>query len=282
MHNFIHHIKSALSAIYDKQESQSILSLIIQHATGQSLPVLLSDKNKKITPVQKQNIQEILERLQNNEPIQYIIGETEFFGLPFVVNPDVLIPRPETEELVESIINNNHYATPRILDIGTGSGSIAVSLKKHIPNAYVEAWDFSEKALNVAETNAEINKTRIEFRKVDILKEYPANNIFDIIVSNPPYVLESEKKDMNHNVLDFEPHSALFVPDDNPLLFYERIADISKGLFKKKGCLYLEINQGKGIETIKLLEEKGFSDIRLIKDMSGNDRMVKAEFKNKI
>jgi len=278
MRDTINKIREKLSGIYPEQEAQNLLRIIIEYATGQSLPTLLSDKNKQITALQKQNIDEIIDRLLTHEPIQYITGETEFFGSPFVINKNVLIPRPETEELVELILNENKIDNPQILDIGTGSGGVAVSLKKHISKAIVEAWDFSEEALDVAELNAKQNSTEIIFKRVDVLKNYPTDNRFDIIVSNPPYVLESEKQDMDANVLSFEPHSALFVPDSNPLLFYERIAEISKSLFNKKGMLYFEINQKKGNDTVELLREKGYINIKLIKDMTGNDRIVKAEY----
>lgn len=278
MRDIISKINEKLCGIYPEQEARNILRIILEHVTGQSLPALLSDKNTQITPVQEQNIEEIIERLYTSEPIQYITGETEFFGMPFITNKNVLIPRPETEELVELIINENESENPKILDIGTGSGSIAVSLKKNIRGSCVEAWDFSDEALKVAEMNAKLNNTDIMFRKVDVLEDYPASNSFDIIVSNPPYILESEKTDMEANVLSFEPHSALFVPDYAPLLFYDRIANMAKHLFDQKGVLYFEINQKKGCETVGLLKEIGYTNIKLIKDMSGNDRIVKAEY----
>lgn len=282
MQDIIKEIRSSLSDFYPEPEVQGLLRLIVEYVTGQSLPALLSDKNKKITKAQEQKAEEIVKRLQTFEPIQYIIGETEFFGLTFTVDKNVLIPRPETEELIELVLSENTQKSPRILDIGTGSGAIAISLKKHLRRSSVEAWDFSENALSIAKVNAEKNETEIVFKKVDILSDFPVNNRFDIIVSNPPYVLESEKQQMDANVLEYEPHSALFVPDENPLLFYDRIADISKTLFDKEGILYFEINQKKGQETVSLLEKKGFSNIALIKDLMGNDRIVKAEYKNSL
>lgn len=276
MQDIIQNIRKALSEIYPDSEASSLTRLIIEHTTGSSLPIFLSDKSKKITSSQKLIIDKIVARLSKHEPIQYIIGECEFFGLPFVVDKNVLIPRPETEELVELIINENKTDNLRILDIGTGSGAIAIALKKHLRNSYLEAWDFSDEVFSVSKNNAEKNNTDITFRKVNILEEYPTNHKFDIIVSNPPYILESEKEDMNQNVLDFEPHSALFVPDSAPLLFYERIADIAKELLTSNGKLYFEINQAKGKETVMMLEGKGFSDTMLIKDLSKNDRIVTA------
>lgn len=271
-------IKEALAEIYPDNETVSLSRLIIEHISGQSFTSFLSDKNNKITPAQEEKIDHIIERLITHEPIQYILGETEFFGLPFVVNENVLIPRPETEELVETILSEHKDSKVKILDIGTGSGSIAIALKKYLPNASIEAWDFSEKALDTARLNAKKNNTNIVFKKVDVLSDYPETEKFDIIVSNPPYVLESEKQVMNENVLDYEPYSALFVPDNNPLLFYVRIADIATKLLKREGKIYLEINQAKGAETKQMLEEKKFKNVVIIKDISGNDRIIKADY----
>lgn len=267
-----------MSSIYPEAEVQNLLRIIVEHVTGQSLLVLLSDKNKKITAAQLQKAEEIIRRLTCHEPIQYITGEAEFYGLPFVVDTNVLIPRPETEELVELILNENTMKKPRILDIGTGSGAIAISLKKHLPESIVEAWDFSEQALDIARLNAEKNKTGVVFRKVNVLENFPTDNRFDIIASNPPYVLESEKAAMSAHVLDYEPHTALFVADNNPLLFYERIAGIAKSILNRGGLLYFEINQKMGNETVSLLQEKGFADVGLTKDISGNDRIVSAKY----
>jgi len=278
MLNVIQKIKDSLSGIYDDNEITSLTRLVIEHATGLSLPLYLSDKSRKISPDQELNIDKILSRLVCYEPVQYIFGETEFYGLPFVVNKNVLIPRPETEELVELIISQHKNKGISVLDIGTGSGGIAIALKKYLPKTYVEAWDFSGPALKVAELNAEKNKTDVVFRQVDILGGYPDLNFFDVIVSNPPYVMDKEKTEMNKIVLDYEPHSALFVPDDNPLLFYLRIADVATDLLRKNGKLYFEINRSMGYNIIKVLEDKGFSDIFLQKDIFGNNRIVHAQF----
>lgn len=274
MQNIILKIRDSLSEIYPYNESINLSRLIIEQVTGYPIPVLLSDKSKKITSAQEQIIDKIIKRLQTSEPIQYIFGETEFFGLSFMVNPNVLIPRPETEELVELIINENKDTDSKILDIGTGSGCIAISLKKHLSKSDIEAWDISTQALIIASENSKANSTNIIFKEVDVLNNYPQETRFDIIVSNPPYVLESEKELMNKNVLNYEPHSALFVPDSNSLIFYERIADIAKQLLNRYGRLYFEINQLKGQETKRMLEKKGFSNIRIIQDLQGNDRIV--------
>lgn len=277
MQNTIQKIHDLLSGIYPDNEIMNLSRLVIEHVTGYSIPVLLSDKSKKITPAQEQIIHKITQRLQTSEPIQYILGKTEFYGLPFIVNENVLIPRPETEELVELIINENQRSAPTIIDIGTGSGCIAVALKKWLPDAAVCAWDFSETALSVAKKNADLNQIDITFEQIDVLRDPIPNIKPDVIVSNPPYVLSSEKENMNKNVLDYEPHSALFVPDDNSLLFYIRIADIALQLLNPGGKLYLEINRLKGQATKEMLKEKGFDNVKVFKDMSGNDRMVTAQ-----
>lgn len=276
MQNTISKIRESLSNIYPESEISGFIRLIMEHTTGLSIPTILSDKNTKITEAQLLNINKIVQRLETFEPIQYILEETEFYGLPFYVNKNVLIPRPETEELVEKIIFDNKKDDIHILDIGTGSGCIAISLKKNIKGSIVSAWDISTGALEVANLNAKKNQVEILTQEIDILSNYSNESLFDIIVSNPPYVLEIEKLEMDNNVLDYEPHTALFVPDNNPLLFYNRIADIAKKLLKPNGYLYFEINSMKGNETISMLNEKGFSKTELIKDMSGKDRIVKA------
>lgn len=281
MQDILQNIRKSLSGFYPDNEISGLVRLLIEHVTKSSMPALLSDKNTKITSEEVLKIDKIVERLQRFEPIQYILGETEFYGLPFTVNQDVLIPRPETEELVELILNENKESKPRILDIGTGSGCIAVSLQKHLHESSVTAWDISEKALAVAALNSKSNSVNVTFNQVDILSDYPTNHSFDIIVSNPPYVLDSEKTDIHANVLEYEPHTALFVADNNPLLFYNRIADVAIQLLTDGGKLYFEINRAKGQETIKMLENKKFSEIRLIKDISGNDRMVRAQYYKK-
>lgn len=281
MQDTIQKIRQALSDLYPDSEISGFTRLIIEDITGLSMPLILSDKNIKITEAQELKIQKIIERLQAFEPIQYILEQTEFYGLPFQVNNNVLIPRPETEELIEKIIRDNSNKSVQILDIGTGSGCIAISLKKHLPNSSVDAWDISFKALDVAVLNSKINSVDVTFKRVDVLSEYPNDKLFDIIVSNPPYVLEAEKADMEHNVLDYEPHTALFVPDSEPLLFYERIADIAQHILKPNGYLYFEINSAKGQETSAMLKQKGFTDIELIQDISGKDRMVKATYSQK-
>lgn len=276
MQKTIEHIKQALATYYPESEISGFVRYILEHITKRSYhQLLLSDIH--FSEGQTKVVQQYIERLQQYEPIQYIIGETEFFGLPFYVNKHTLIPRPETEELVELVLKENTQYQPSILDVGTGSGCIAIALAKHIPNAKVTAWDFSKGAIEIANKNANLNKVQVKFDQVDVLSKYPTNQEFDIIVSNPPYILDSEKEEMEKNVLDYEPHSALFVPNNKALLFYERIADISLELLTENGKLYFEINRAKGQETVEMLASKGYYDIELLKDLSKNDRMVSAK-----
>lgn len=278
MYKTLSNIRQSLKSYYPESEISSIIRLINQHITGSSLPLALLDKNTKITEAQTREIAKIVDRLRTFEPIQYILESTEFYNLNFYLNNNVLIPRQETEELVDLIITNNQSSTSvSILDIGTGSGCIAIALKKNMPNIEIEAWDISFEALEVAKKNSKINDTHITFKQVDVLSDYPTSTTYNIIVSNPPYILEKEMVDMERNVLDFEPHNALFVPDNDPLLFYNRIADISKELLSDKGKLYFEINRAQGTDLIEMLNKKGFSNIRLIKDISKNDRMIEAQ-----
>ena len=221
----------------------------------------------------------IIAQLQLQKPIQYILGETEFFGLPFMVTPDVLIPRPETEELVDWILknnsnNSNNSEKLRILDIGTGSGCIPISLTKNLKNSEVAAIDVSKEALEVAAINAKDNSVEVRFIKMDILKTEDLAETYDIIVSNPPYVRELEKEEMQKNVLEFEPHIALFVEDDDALLFYLKITKLASKSLSEGGQLYFEINQYLGQRMLDLLNEYKFRDIELRKDIYGNDRMI--------
>lgn len=219
-----------------------------------------------------------LERLKNSEPIQYITGNTEFFGMPFQVNKSVLIPRPETEELVEWIVNDSDKSENlKVLDIGTGSGCIAVSLAKNLPKAEIYAIDISEEALNTAKLNARRNDVEISFQQKDILNTESLDGTFNIIVSNPPYVRELEKSSMHSNVLEHEPKQALYVEDSNALIFYHKIAQLATKHLSENGSLYFEINQYLAPETLALIKNLGF-EAELKKDIFGNDRMIKAYF----
>ena len=271
------HIRSELQGLYPDTEIKSFSNLIIEKISGFSRTEIIVNKNTLFSEKQRHVIENFIAKLKEYIPIQYILGETEFFGLPFRVNESVLIPRPETEELVDWIRNeNDRNANLGILDIGTGSGCIAISLKHEFTNATVDAFDISEKALETAQSNATLNKLEVNFSKVDILNTPEMEQKWDIIVSNPPYVTELEKSGILPNVLDYEPHLALFVPDNNPLLFYHCIAIFAQQHLKPRGKLYFEINRQFGKATVDLLTAMGFGNVELRKDISGNDRMVRA------
>lgn len=280
----IFHIE--LDAIYGKHEVDSFFYLCTEHYLNVPRIQLTLEPGLAITKSETDTFFKVLEDLKQQKPIQYILGETEFFGLPFKVNKNVLIPRPETEELVDLIIRSvtslEVDKPVKILDIGTGSGCIAIALAKNLPNAKVYALDVSKEALKVAKQNAEINKVDINFIEASILNDtchlaFEAESNFDIIVSNPPYVRNLEKEEIKPNVLDNEPHLALFVEDDNPLLFYKAITNFAIKKLKDKGSLYFEINQYLGEETQQLLVDANFEAIELLKDLNGNDRMLKGE-----
>ncbi|MDD6209066.1 MAG: peptide chain release factor N(5)-glutamine methyltransferase [Bacteroidales bacterium] len=280
MQQAIRHIKNSLSPLYPQGEIRIFTRLILHKLCGIPPYRQLSDKDIKLSESQFHKIEDCLTRLLKEEPIQYILGETEFSNLTFAVTPDVLIPRPETEELVEKILSDQKNKKIKILDIGTGSGCIAITLKKYLRNAEVYAIDISEKAIEIAKLNATHNYIEVSFFQHDIFRplsqipDFPET--FDLIVSNPPYVMEAEKEIMQNNVLNFEPHTALFVPDKTPLLFYRRIAEVAMSYLCKNGSLYLEINALLGQETSRLIEEYGFKDIEIIKDLSNKERFIKA------
>ena len=266
-----------LSDLYPKTEIQSFFNILIEFKLNVSRIDLALQPNLEITSQEIVFFEKALSDLKKHIPIQYIIGETEFYGLTFKVNQHVLIPRPETEELVSWIIKDSKNVTElRILDIGTGSGCIAISLAKNLPNAKIYAIDISKEALKTAKHNAAINKVSIEFIENDILSINQLHQNFNIIVSNPPYVRELEKEMMQENVLANEPHLALFVENENPLLFYNKIADLAKNHLIDNGNLYFEINQYLGKETSNLLAFKGFNSIEIKKDIFEADRMIKA------
>lgn len=267
-----------LLAIYDEVEAESFFYLTLEKFHRLRRIDLALQPNFEIGENEVEKWKNVLTDLKKQKPIQYILGETEFYGLPFLVNKDVLIPRPETEELVELILvesRKSKVESLRILDIGTGSGCIPISLKKNLPDAEFFAVDVSENALEVAKENAKVNGVEVNFIKINILETEDLDQKFDIIVSNPPYVRMLEKEEIKPNVLEFEPHLALFVEDNDPLLYYRKIAQLAKKNLNENGKLYFEINQYLGKETVGLLESLGFTNIRLFKDIYGNDRMVK-------
>ncbi|TKB98429.1 peptide chain release factor N(5)-glutamine methyltransferase [Pedobacter cryotolerans] len=279
-----------LNLLYQKDEAQAIFLLTLQHIKQYSRADYILKKEEEISTNELINFENALKDLLAEKPIQYILGETYFYGLPFKVNPSVLIPRPETEELVDwilSVLNsdeqivNRKSKTVNILDIGTGSGCIAISLKKNLPEAKVYALDIAADTLATAQQNAVLNDVDVNFIQDDILEprfiQSHISNLtsqISLIVSNPPYVKEDEKPEMNNNVLANEPHRALFVSNQNPLIFYEAIANFALKYLEENGLLFFEINEYLGEQTVQLLKDKNFKNIELKKDMQGKDRMI--------
>ncbi len=268
---------SKLSTIYDESEATSITRIVMEDAAGitdtDRIVGINQEVNESVMPI----MNAILMRLMNHEPLQYILGEQIFYGLKFKVNPSVLIPRRETEELVNWIIKEHgrdEYLN--ILDIGTGSGCIPVSIKKNIPTAQLFATDVSDKAIVTAAENAVLAGVEVKFARSDILTlENPFNQSFDIIISNPPYITLDEKTDMMKNVTEFEPHSALFVPDKDPIIFYEKIAQFAIKNLNNEGLLYFEINESYSEDIKAMLSGHGFQQVVLRKDMQGKNRMIR-------
>ena len=267
-----------LTPIFDEGESESFFYLILEDKQQLKRIDLALHPGLTFSEDEIKGWNSILEQLKQEIPVQYLLGKTNFYGLDFEVNANVLIPRPETEELVEWIIKSNgvlqNSKSLKILDIGTGSGCIAISLAKNIPNAEVFAIDVSEKALATAQKNAAINKVEVTFIHKNILETADLEQQFDIIVSNPPYVRNLEKQEIKKNVLDNEPHLALFVEDNDALIFYRKIAELAQKNLSENGQLFFEINQYLGQEMIDLLEKMNFKNIELRKDIYGNDRMT--------
>lgn len=272
-------LRASLIPIYGKGEAEAIIRLIFHHLKGWTLTDMLIHQQDELSDFVKQEIDGILERLLKYEPIQYITGEARFFGMDMKIKPGVLIPRPETEELVDLIIDDNKNRDDlRVLDLCTGSGCIAIALARNLPFSKVTALDFSDIAMEVAEENARLLKTRIKFIKADIFDKDILNILgkerYDIIVANPPYVMDKEALEMEHNVLDYEPHEALFVRDEEPLVFYDAISGIALKILDPKGKLYFEINPLLGEKLKKMLKDKGFQDVTLISDTSGKKRFL--------
>ncbi|MEO2062243.1 MAG: peptide chain release factor N(5)-glutamine methyltransferase [Christiangramia sp.] len=276
--SFRDRFREQLQSQYAVQEIDSIFYLLTENYFGIKRLDLALDPSAELDENQEKQLETALERLQTAEPVQYLTGKSEFFGMNFEVSHAVLIPRPETEELVQWIIDDQADALGDILDVGTGSGCIAIALAKNLPKMTVQAIDLSEAALEVASKNAKNNQVSVQFRKDNILEIEDLGQEFDVIVSNPPYVRELEKASMRPNVLEHEPKMALYVEDSNALIFYHKIAILARKHLKKNGALYFEINQYLGPETSKLIQEIGF-ETELKKDIFGNDRMIKATFK---
>lgn len=277
----ISHIQSQLESAYPKDEAKTLAWWIMEEETGLSRTQILT--GCKITK-NFAHVQEIVDRILHFEPIQYIFGHTLWCGLDLKVTPATLIPRPETAELVEKIAHSHHLiANSRVLDIGTGSGCIAIALKKAHPEWQVTGLDISSEAIEVAKENAKRNGVEVEFKRMDIFSDEiekicdPHHSPFDIVVSNPPYIRESEKSSMNPNVLNYEPHTALFVPDSDPLRFYRRIASLHMGT-----CLFFEINEAFAEEMEALLHEQGYTDIRISHDIYGKARIIEGKMQNNL
>ncbi len=268
-------IHKGLAIAYSDGEIKALTRILATELLGVSQMAFYMKDDIALTAEQEASLDNAIARLQRHEPIQYILGYSDFCGLRFKVTPATLIPRPETSELVEWIANESN-GNESILDIGTGSGCIAVSLASKLPKSSVSALDISAEALAVATENSKANICAVTFKQVDILAYEPTNEQFDIIVSNPPYIEEVEKEDMEANVLNWEPHTALFVPDSDPLLFYRTIAQRATTMLRPGGKLYFEINRAYGKETVEMLSALGYTDIELRKDFADNDRMIRA------
>jgi release factor glutamine methyltransferase len=269
-------MSNALTGLYAEQEQKAIFSIIIKTIFPQDKLHILYDMNTPVPEAESSKIFEIVDELKQGKPIQYILGETEFYNCRITLSPATLIPRQETEELVDIVIKENAGYEGQIADIGTGSGCIAIALAKNMPAASVFGTDFSAEAIEIAKHNATINSVKVDFIHEDIFKPL---NIFSItagiIVSNPPYVRNSEKLFMHRNVLDYEPAAALFVDDSKPLLFYEAILEIAVKILRVGGKIYFEINEALGGEMNDLLKKFDYSDIQLIKDINGKERFIK-------
>ncbi|MFT4153436.1 peptide chain release factor N(5)-glutamine methyltransferase [Parafilimonas sp.] len=273
-------ITSALNSIYEQRERTNIMNMVLEKLTGLSGTDRLIYKNRTLTSTQEINLKKNVDQLLQHKPVQYVLHEAWFAGMLFYVDENVLIPRPETEELVEWVLekcSRSGLQTPSVLDIGAGSGCIAISIKKKLPTAKVFALDFSLHAIQIAEKNAEKNKVAVQFFQADILNVQQALPFseLDVVVSNPPYIMKSEAAAMRPNVLQHEPHSALFVPDDDALLFYKAITGFALQHLKNPGGqLYFEMNELLGEQVASLLHSKGFSPVEIKKDLQEKNRFV--------
>ena len=270
---------TVLQGVYDKEEVHCFFYILCDFFLQYSRFEVSMSQDTMVSETNIARFEKVLLRLKTQEPIQYILGTTEFYGLTFKVNEHTLIPRPETEELVDWVLSNLHDQDSEldILDIGTGSGCIAISLAKNIPTARVSGIDISEKTLEVAQENAVKNQVLVSFCKKDILETTALKNKYDVMVSNPPYVRQLEKKAMNANVLDYEPGVALFVPNEDPLLFYRKIAQLAMVSLQTRGWLYFEINEYLSKEMDVLLKDIGFANIEIKKDFREVPRMIKCQ-----
>ncbi|MDE5632218.1 MAG: peptide chain release factor N(5)-glutamine methyltransferase [Muribaculaceae bacterium] len=271
-------LRSSLAQVLPKGEADSAAAILMEDIGGYTRTTLFADGDREISDFVKGRIDSAVARIVGGEPVQYAVGRALFMGNSYIVTPAVLIPRPETAALVDMITDHaDGRSDLRILDIGTGTGCIAISLARALPFADVDATDISAQALDVARENARNLKTKVTFRQEDILNAAPpAAPCYDIIVSNPPYIAESEKADMDARVLDYEPSTALFVPDDDPLRFYRAIAEYALKALVSDGNLYFEINSNYGPQMKEMLADKGFADIEISRDFRGNIRYASA------
>ncbi len=271
------YFNQSLENIFPTSEIESFFYILVEHVFDLSRVDFILNQNNTVIDSDFKEFQSFTSRLQNHEPIQHIIGETEFFSLKFRVNSHTLIPRPETEELIRWIIEDHSQNEQlKILDIGTGSGCIPISLASHFFNAKIDAIDISKEAIEVAKSNAKLNKVKINFINLDILNCDALEEKYDIIISNPPYIRDLEKIEIQNNVLNFEPHIALFVPDNDPLIFYRKISELANKSLHPDGKLYFEINEYLGKEMTDLLKHQNYQDIILKKDIFGKDRMTRS------
>lgn len=283
----IRKFRELLKELYSEEELSQVIFLVFEHLAGFSKTDLVMKRDETIPGNQQELFEQVLSELKTGRPVQYALGFAWFNGMKFMVNENVLIPRQETEELVDWIVRDSESDIRKfpfdVLDVCTGSGCIAISLKKKFPDAKVTALDVSPGALALAKENSLLNQSEVQFIEEDVLRRTShisnLESSFNIIVSNPPYVLTSEKEKMNSRVLDFEPHLALFVEDTNPLIFYDAIAELALKMLKPGGRLYFEINEAKGKAVVRLLMKKGFVGVEVRKDLNGKDRMVKAAIK---
>jgi release factor glutamine methyltransferase len=269
-------VANQLILIYGANEAQSIADYLLEGMLAITAGDRLAKKQLELSDDYLATLEEAVKRLKNEEPVQHVVGYGWFYGRKFYVNKNVLIPRPETEELVHWIVNSHKNGSAlNLLDIGTGSGCIPVTISLEAPSLQCEGWDISESALEIARENAIKLEANVHFKQVNILEATIEGEAFDVIVSNPPYVRDSEKTLMSKNVLDYDPDLALFVGDNNPLIFYKRIAALAKTGLKKEGWLYFEINEAFGTEMKDLLGSLGYSQIEFRQDINGKDRMIR-------
>lgn len=278
MQKTVYYIRQSLKEYYPITEINAFIKIIFKDIFNINILDIYTGKDINLSDNQLKELEDILRRLKKYEPIQYIIGYSEFYGMQLQVNSNVLIPRPETEEMVELILKDNKETENlNVLDIGTGSGCIALAISNNLKTPKVTGWDISEKALETAKSNAHKLNLNVIFERKDILNIDSTNQQYDIIVSNPPYVTEQEKAYIEHNVLDWEPENALFVPDNNPLLYYDAIARFALKTLSPNGRIYFEINQLFGEEMANKMEMLGYRDVSILKDMAGKDRIIKAK-----